>query len=90
MAQSDYSKYQQGVIKRYYENLDGITLQKIQELVTELYLADSDKKKQRLWERVHKTLIQMKIKPGLIEHIMAKQDVKVLAENVQDWVKAAR
>ena len=36
---AEYSKYQQKVIKRYYDNRDSIALQRVQELVTELYLA---------------------------------------------------
>ena len=60
-------------------------LQKLSELVTELYLADTQTKKDRLWERVQKAMIKLKVPPAIIEHIMEKQDVEILAKNLQDW-----
>ena len=35
---AEHSRYQQNVIKNYYENRENIALQRAQELVTELYL----------------------------------------------------
>jgi hypothetical protein len=84
----DYSKYQQDVISRYYENLDVIMLGKLQELVTELYLADSAVKQKRLWDRAHKAMVKLKIKPAIVEHIMKTRSTTVLAKNVENWLKA--
>ncbi len=86
----DYSKYQQDVISRYYENLDVIMLGKLQELVTDLYLADSAVKQKRLWDRVHKAMVKLKIKPAIVEHIMKTRSTTVLAKNVENWLKAGR
>ena len=36
---AEHTKYQQKVIRNYYDNRDGIALQRVQELVTELYLS---------------------------------------------------
>ncbi len=90
MAQREYSDYQKDVISRYYNRMDTLMLQKLQELVSELYLADSEAKRKRLWERVHKAMINLKIPPALIEHIMGKKDVEILAQNLQDWLKKSR
>ena len=49
MGMENYTKHQQGIIKRFYENIDQITLSKLSELVTELYLA-SGKKRDKMWE----------------------------------------
>ena len=87
MAKTDYSKYQQDVISNYYDNLDTIALTKLQELVTELFLADSEAKKKRLWERANKAMVKLKIKPVLIEHIMKSRDITILAKNLEDWLK---
>ena len=84
-----YSKYQQDVISRYYDNLDVIMLGKIQEMVTELYLADSEAKQKRLWGRVGKAMKKLKVRPDIIEHIMSKKDVTILAKTLQDWLKKA-
>ena len=86
MAPKEYSSYQRDVISRYYDNLDAITLTRLQELVGELYLADSKARQDRLWERVHKAMVRLKVKPAIIEHIMNKKDVAVLAKNIEDWL----
>ena len=79
------SNYQKKVISRYYENLDAIMLQKLAELVSELYLAETQKKKDRLWQRVEKALENLKIKPAIKEHILKKRDVEILAKNLSEW-----
>jgi hypothetical protein len=87
MAQRDYSEHQQRIISKYYNRLDTIMLQKLQELVGELYLADTDAKRSRLWQRVEKALVNLNIPSEIAAHIMAKKDVEILARNLQDWLK---
>ncbi len=88
MTEKNYTKYQRGVIDRYYENRDTIMLTKLQELLTELYLAgDNEKKLAKLWERVDKAMKNLKVAPKLHAHIMDKREVEVLARNVNDWLK---
>jgi len=86
MAKNDYSQYQKDVISGYYHNLDTIMLGKISELVTELYLADTQAKQNRLWQRANKAMVKLKVPPAIIDHIMEKKDVEVLAKNLQDWL----
>ena len=90
MAGKEYSSYQRDVISRYYENVEAITLGRLQELVGQLYLADSEAKRARLWERTEKAMVRLKIKPATIEHIMKKKDVVVLAKNIEDWLGASK
>jgi len=85
MGKQEYTAYQQGIISNYYSQLDTIMLTKLQELVTELYMADTDAKKKRLWDRVHKAMIKLKVPETIVEHIMAKRDIQILAKNVQEW-----
>jgi hypothetical protein len=85
-----YTSYQKDVISRYYSNLDAIMLTKLQELVTELYLADSKAKQNRLWDRTGKALVKLKISPAVIKHIMEKRNVEILAKNVEDWLKSTK
>ncbi len=86
MAKNDYSQYQKTVISGYYNNLDTIMLQKLGELVTELYLADTRAKQNRLWQRTNKAMVKLKVPPAIIDHIMEKKDVQILAKNLQDWL----
>lgn len=87
MSKKELSNYQQGVVSNYYANLDTIMLQKLGELLSELYLAESDTQKARLWQRVHKAMLNLKIPPAIIDHIMQKKDVQILAKNLNDWQK---
>jgi hypothetical protein len=86
MAKQEYSKYQQEVISQYYKNLDSIMLQKLSELVSDLYLADSPEKLDKLWDRVHKSMMKLKIPPAIINHIMQKRCAEILAKNLQEWL----
>jgi len=90
MAKNEYTEYQKDVISGYYKNLDTIMLGKLSELVTELYLADTKAKKNRLWERVHKAMIKLKVPPAIINHIIQQKDAEILAKNLQDWFKASK
>ena len=90
MAKREYSQHQKTVISGYYKNLDTIMLQKLSELVTELYLADTDTKRDRLWQRAEKAMSQLKIPPKIIGHIMEKRKVEILARNLQDWLRSSR
>ena len=90
MTKQDYTPYQQRIIARYYDNLDTIALTKLQELVGELYLADTDKKRERLWKRVEQAIARLNVPPSIAEHILASRDVEILAKNLQDWLKNAR
>lgn len=86
MAAKEYSNYQQKVISDYYKNLDAISLQRLGELVTDLYLADTEKKKERLWKRVESAIEKLKIPRTLKEHILNTRDVEILAQNLNEWL----
>ncbi len=90
MAKGDRSEYQADVISRYYDNLDTIMLQKLGELVSELYLADTDKLRDRLWQRVEKAMTKLRVPPAIIDHIMQKREVEILAKNLQDWTAKSK
>ena len=89
MAKRDYSSYQQGVIKRYYNNLPQQALGKLAELVTELYLAESEKKLDQLWGRAEKAMAKIKVPKKLAEHILSKRKPEILAANLEDWLKGS-
>ena len=87
MAKQEYSNYQKNIIKNYYENLDTIVLTRLQELVTELYLAETPAKKKKLWQQVEKALTKLKIKPPVKARILERQSVQILAQNLNEWLK---
>jgi hypothetical protein len=87
MPKQDYTNYQKKVISAYYEHRDELALTSLQSVVTDLFLADTDAKRSRLWDRAHKAMLKLKVKPAILEHILSKKDVTLLAKNLQDWLK---
>jgi hypothetical protein len=85
---ADFTRHQKKIIDRYYENQSDIMLTKLSELVGELYLADSDKKRDRLWERVALAMKNLKVKPEIAARILERRDPKVLASHLKDWLSA--
>ncbi len=83
MAGQDYSRYQQKVIKRFYDNREQIDDQKLSELVTSLYLA-TDKQKPKLWSRAKDILDRMELPQARVDHVMESEDAAVLAKIVEE------
>jgi hypothetical protein len=83
MAQGrEYSKYQKKIINRYYEHLDTIQLTKLGETVTELYLADSPKKAEKLWKTAATALARIDDASGRVAKIIEEKNVEGLAKLV--------
>ncbi|HVT29708.1 MAG TPA: hypothetical protein VHE81_16945 [Lacipirellulaceae bacterium] len=78
-----HSKYQQRIIKNYYENRDAISLQRLGELVTELYLAEG-KARERQWKYIVSVLEKLGLPEERIEHLRKKDDPKLLAKLVEE------
>ena len=79
----DYTRHQQGIIKRYYRNLDKIQLQRLSELVTELYLADG-KKLDKLWESAAVAMKRLEVPKQRIDHLVGKKDPALVAALVKE------
>ena len=77
------SKYQQRVIKNYYDNRESISLQRLQELVTELYLSEG-KKRVRCWESISGHLEKLGVKQHTIDHLVGQDDPKLVAGMVNE------
>ncbi len=77
---AERSNYQQKIIRNYYNNREAIALQRVQELVTELYLSEG-KKRERHWSQLRPHLEKLGIKPDQIDHL-EKQDRPELVANL--------
>lgn len=73
------SKYQERIIKNYYQNLEEISLQKLSEHVTELYLEEG-KARERRWKHIVNVLEKLEIKPDVIARLQANDNPAELAE----------
>ncbi|MHC4862036.1 MAG: hypothetical protein ACYTDY_18305 [Planctomycetota bacterium] len=80
----DLTPYQKGIARRYYENREAISTQKLGEIVSELYLATSQKKADQLWERARKALENAGANKVWLERVVAERNVGGLAEIVKE------
>jgi hypothetical protein len=88
MTERAYTKYQQKVIQRFYDNRDDIALQRAQELVTELYLTEG-KKRQKHWESLVTNLQKLGVAKTTIEHLVKQDKPELVAELVKKLIDKA-
>jgi hypothetical protein len=74
---------QQKIIQNYYENREAISLQRLSELVTELYLAEG-KARQRQWTYVRAALEKLKVPATRIEHLVKQDNPALVAKLVEE------
>lgn len=74
-----YSKYQKDLIDRYYKRRDDIMVQKLGELISEIYVCESPRKLERLWERVGKALLNLEENPAFVKDLVDNRDLEFLA-----------
>lgn len=76
----EYSKHQQSLIRNFYRNRDAIDTQRLQEIVTDIYLAGAGKKADRLWKKAGDILLRAAGEDmSEAERIVADRDLEALA-----------
>jgi len=83
MGMDNFTAHQQKIIKRYYENIDSISLQKLGEMVTELYLAEG-KKLEKLWKNAAAAMAKLGVPASRIDTIVKSQKAEQLANLVRE------
>jgi hypothetical protein len=78
-----YTKHQQNIIRNYYENRESISLQRLSELVTELYLAEG-KSREKQWKYIISALQKLEISAERIEHLRKQDNPALLAKLVEE------
>jgi len=81
-----YSKHQQRIIKNYYDNRGAISLQRLGELVTDLYLAEG-KAREKKWKQAIAALEKLGVGSQRIEHLREQDDPAMLAKVVEEIMK---
>lgn len=82
----NYTPYQEKIIKRYYNNLDGIAFQRLSDLIGDMYLAEG-KKKQKLWENAAAAMEKLEVPKARIEHLVKQQNPALLVELLKELEK---
>ena len=83
---AEYSKYQQRVIRNYYENRESVAWQRVQELVTELYLTEGTKRA-RHWKSLQGHLLKLGVAQATIDHLISQDDPALVASLLQKLEK---
>ena len=71
---------QQKIISNYYLNRDQIMVQKLGEIVSELYLAQSARRADQLWQRAEKALRNMATPEKEIARLLSAHTPQALAK----------
>lgn len=86
----DFTPHQRRIIDRYYDHRDEIALTRLQEIVSDLMLAESEKKVDQLWARVDKAMRALKVPATIAKHILESRSPESLARHVREWLDQAR
>ncbi len=80
---TDYSPHQKRIIRNYYDNRETLMLQKLGELLSDLYLAQGNaKKEQGLWVRIEKALDNLEMPGSVRNKVLETHDLELLASIV--------
>ena len=80
---AERTKHQEKIIRNYYENAEGIALQKLGEQVTELYLAEG-KARAKVWQRITGHLEKLKVPASRIEHLVKSDNPSLVAKLLEE------
>ncbi len=81
-----HTPHQKKIIAGYYEHKSEIMLAKLGEIVSELYLADSGEKRDRLWARAAGAMKALNVPQSTADHILNTRQAELLAFHLRKWL----
>ncbi len=84
MNEKGYTRYQQKAIKNFYDNKDLRLVQKLGELVSNLYLETSEKKIETGWKKIKKMLTDLKVHPGEVEFLTKDKTLSLISKKLDE------
>ncbi len=79
---AERTKHQQNIIRNYYDNRENISLQRAQEIITELYLSEG-KKREKYWKSLSSHLLKLDVKQQTIDHLVKQDDPQLAAKLIE-------
>lgn len=79
-----YTQYQKKVIRNFYDNKDLRLVQKLGELVSNLYLETSEKKKETGWKKIKKMLTDLNVHPGEVEYLTKDKNLSTISKKLEE------
>ncbi len=84
------TKYQQGIVKRYYEHKGTVSTQKLGEMVSELYLSARTPRAEKLWQQAETALRGAGVGADEIKRVVSSRKPEELARVVAKLSPGAR
>ncbi len=79
-----YTQYQKKVIKSFYDNKDTRLVQKLGELVSNLYLETNEKKIEIGWKKIKKMLTDINVHPGEVEYLTKDKNLSKISKKLDE------
>lgn len=83
-VEKGYTEYQKKVIRNFYENKDLRLIQKLGELVSDMYLETNEKKRESGWKKIQKMLVELKVHPNEIEFLTKDKNLTVISRKLAE------
>jgi hypothetical protein len=80
----DRTPHQEGIIRRYYERRNEIAIQKLSEIVSNLYAETSPRKIASAWKAAERHLLASGAHPHEVKTVVEGRDLEALAKIVQE------
>ncbi|MCR4290003.1 MAG: hypothetical protein NUV86_07060 [Candidatus Scalindua sp.] len=84
MNEKGYTKHQQKAIRNFYDNKDLRLVQKLGELVSNLYLETNEKKKETGWKKIKKMLTDLKVHTGEVEYLTKDKTLSLISKKLDE------
>ena len=80
------SQHQERIIRNYYKNQDTIMLQRVGDLVTDLYLSEGAART-RIWKRISSALEKLEVPQSRIRDLVANDDPELVAKVLRELLE---
>lgn len=82
-SMTHHTPHQKGIIKRFYEHRDTIALQKLGEIISNLYIETNEKKITTAWRAAEKHLLACGVTAHEAGNVVKDRDLGALAKIAQ-------
>jgi hypothetical protein len=86
---AEHTPYQKKVIERYYDHRDEIMLARLGEIVTDLFLVETERKRDQLWGRAEHAMKALKVPSATVRQIVERREPELLARSLRQWLADA-
>ncbi len=80
---AEHTPYQKGIIKRFYEHRDTLAVQKLGEIVSNLYVETNERRIGAAWKAAEKQLLAAGVHAHEAQAVVKDRDLGALAKILQ-------